>query len=130
MIDTMMALGVFRFALDTAAYQQLVRSAQYRWGSQERLGRRPARQFLGQGEESVKLSGIIYPHFAGGVRQLERMRDLAGAGKPLLLVDGRGMVWGLWCIEQIEETRSEFLANGDPQKVEFVLSLGHYGEDV
>ncbi len=129
MTETMMALGAYRFAVDSSAYQQLVRSSQYRWPSQERVGRRPARQFVGRGEDTVTLSGVVHPHYAGGLGQIDRMREIAGQGLPLLLADGRGKIWGLWCIERIEETRSVFFANGDPRKIEFSLTLAHYGED-
>lgn len=129
MTETMMALGPYRFSVNTSAYQSLRRNTEYRWPNQERIGRAPARQFVGQGVETVSLSGVLYPHHAGGLSQLERMRDLAGLGKPLQLTDGRGKIWGLWCIERIEETQSVFFANGDPQKIEFSLQLSAYGED-
>jgi phage protein U len=130
MTEIMMALGPYRFAVDSSAYQQLVRSSQYRWPSQERIGRRPARQFVGHGEDTVTLSGVVHPHYAGGLGQVDRMREMAGRGLPLRLADGRGKIWGLWCIEGIDETRSVFFANGDPRKIEFSLTLVHYGEDV
>ncbi|MEW6490373.1 MAG: phage tail protein, partial [Thermodesulfobacteriota bacterium] len=62
----MLALGGFLFAVSTAAYQRLQRSAEYRWPAQERFGRPPARQFTGPGAESVELDGVLYPHHAGG----------------------------------------------------------------
>ena len=54
----MMALGGYRFGVSTAAYRELTRAAEYRWAAQERLGRLPARQYLGPGSE---LSGVIHP---------------------------------------------------------------------
>lgn len=130
MTEIMLALGPYRFAVDAAAYQSLSRSAEYRWPAQERIGRAPARQFVGKGGETVNLSGVIHPHYAGGLGQMERMRELAGQGLPLPLADGRGKIWGLWCIERIEETRTALFANGDPRKIEFSLQLAAYGEDV
>lgn len=94
MSETMMALGAFRFSLDTAAYQDFKRSQTYRWQSQERLLRRPALQFLGLGEETIELNGLIYPHFRGGLTQVETMRVEANKGSRLVLVDGLGFVWG------------------------------------
>ena len=125
----MLALGQFRFSIDTAAYQDLVRAAAYRWAAQPRLGRRPARQFVGQGEETIELGGVIYPHYRGGLGQVEAMRETAAAGKPLQLVTGVGQVLGQWVIERVEETQRRFLSNGQPRSVEFRLGLAHYGED-
>ena len=81
----LMALGDYRFSLETAAYQELTRSTEYRWQSQDRLRHRPAQQYLGPGREEITLNGMIYPSFRGGLGQLDRMRQEAEKGTPLLL---------------------------------------------
>ncbi len=129
MSETMMALGSYRFSIDSAAYQELKHSQAYRWQAQERLQRRPAMQFLGAGEESIELSGVIYPHFKGGLEQLDTMRAEANKGQPLLLVDGLGFVWGRWVITQIDEGQSFLQGNGQPLKQSFQLKLVNYGTD-
>ena len=129
MRETMMALGSYRFSIDSAAYQELKHSQAYRWQAQERLQRRPAMQFVGAGEESIELSGVIYPHFKGGLEQLDTMRTEANKGQPLLLVDGLGFVWGQWVITQIDEGQSFFQGNGQPLKQSFQLKLVNYGAD-
>ena len=129
MIETMMALGEFRFSLHTAAYQTLKRSAEYRWPSQARVGREPALQFTGPGSETVQLNGEIYSHFRGGLDQVGKMRKLAGDGKPLSLTDGVGNYWGKWVITRIEEEKSNFTGPGLPKKISFSLDLAFYGED-
>jgi len=129
MSETMVALGSYRFSIDSAAYQELKHSQAYRWQAQERLQRRPAMQFLGAGEESIELSGVIYPHFKGGLEQLDTMRTEASKGQPLLLVDGLGFVWGQWVITQINEGQSFFQGNGQPLKQSFQLKLVNYGAD-
>ena len=129
MSETMMALGSYRFSIDSAAYQELKHSQAYRWQAQERLQRRPAMQFLGAGEESIELSGVIYPHFKGGLEQPDTMRTEANKGQPLLLVDGLGFVWGQWVITQIDEGQSFFQGNGQPLKQSFQLKLVNYGAD-
>ncbi len=125
----MIALGAYRFSVETAAYGQLRRTTEYRWPAQERLGRRPALQFVGPGAETIELEGVIYPSYKGGLRQVDKMRAEAGTGRPLMLVGGDGLVLGSWCVERIEETGSVFTSDGAPQKIEFRLSLARYGED-
>ncbi len=129
MSETMMALGSYRFSIDSAAYQELKHSQAYRWQAQERLQRRPAMQFVGAGEESIELSGVIYPHFKGGLEQLDTMRAEASKGQPLLLVDGLGFVWGQWVITQIDEGQSFLQGNGQPLKQSFQLKLVNFGAD-
>jgi uncharacterized protein len=129
MSETLMALGDYRFSIDTAAYHLVKRQQSYRWHSQARLQRSPAQQFVGEGEHCLTLEGVIYPHYQGGYKQIERMREQATKGKPLLLVDGLGFVWGQWVIIRLEEEQSYLLPNGMPRKQTFSLELVEYGRD-
>ena len=119
----------FQFSIATAAYQNLRRVSEYRWPAQERLCREPARQFVGPGSDTVELDGTILPHFRGGLRQTERLRELAAQGEPLELVDGLGFLHGTWVITSVEERRSVFFRDGAPRRIEFQLNLAYYGED-
>lgn len=125
----MMALGMFRFGVHRANYQEFSRSASWRWAPQERLGRRPALQFLGPGSDEITLEGVIYPAFKGGLRQVELMRLMAGTGQPQILVDGLGWVWDRWAITTIEERKALFVSDGAPRRIEFTVGLTAYGQD-
>lgn len=126
MAETMMRLGTYRFALDSAAYQELTRQSEYRWARQERIGRNDALQYTGPGAETMEMRGVIYPHFRGGLGQLDSMRATAGLGLPMLLVDGRGRILGLWCIEAVSEQQAIFAARGAPLKQEFDMRITRY----
>lgn len=128
--SVMLALGPFLFSIETAAYQQLSRSIEFVWAAQERIGRRPGRQFLGVGEEAIELTGYILPAWKGGTGQLVALRALGSLGQPLLLIDGRGNLWGKWCITSVSETGKEVTANGGVRLQEFSVSLVHYGDSL
>ena len=125
----MLGLGEFRFEVDALAYQTLSFSQSWRWPEQARIGRDPALQFVGRNVGSIELDGVIYPSFKGGLGQIEAMRALANAGRPLQLVDGLGRIWGAWVITEIGDTRTVFAEDGQPRKVEFSIKLKDYGED-
>ncbi len=130
MADVMIALGSFVFSINTAAYQTLTHSTRYRWQSQERLLRRPAQQFLGIGEETISLDGVIYPEFfEAGLAQITDMRTLAAQGEALDMIDGYGNVLGVYVIDSIEETQNLIVAHGIPLKQTFRMSLKRYGDD-
>ena len=119
----MMALGTFVFDLPTLAYQQLQRSSSWRHVSTDRVGARAARQFVGPGDDSIRLSGLVAPEITGTLASLDTLREMADEGRPLALVDGLGEVHGAFVIESLEETRTLFFADGTPRRVEFVLAL-------
>ncbi len=119
----MMQLGTFQFSIDTAAYQDLTRSASYRWGSQDRFGQSPALQFTGYESETIALNGVIFPEFAGGWGQLDDLRALAAEGLPQMLITGMGEILDEWVIESVEEKQTVFAAGGVARKIEFSLKL-------
>lgn len=125
----MMALGPYRFSLSTAAFQDLERTSAWRWPSVDRVGARPALQFVGPGEDRVSMRGTIYPHFRGGIDQVTRMREAAAMGTPHRLVDGTGRDWGKYVITEVRETQTVFFSNGTPRKIDFDISMSMYGED-
>ena len=124
----MMQLGSFQFGINTAAYQTLTRSTEWRWPSQDRFGKPPVLQHVGPGGDSITLPGVIYPEWRGGFGQVEQMRAMAGQGEPLQLIDGTGSSFGRWAIERIEEKQSVFADAGAPRKIEFTLQLRRYFE--
>lgn len=133
--DVMLALragaDVYTFGVSTAAYNSMRRSTRWRWAAQSRTGRRPSVQFVGRGEDSISLEGVIYPQFKGGLNQLPRMREEADRGRPFLLADSFGRVdYGYWCITQVDEIQESLMRSGLPRKISFVMSLTAYGEDV
>lgn len=126
----MMQLGSFQFGINTAAYESLSRTDEWRWPEQERYGQEAALQYTGPGAASVTLDGVIYPEWKGGLGQLDAMRREAGKGQPLVLVDGRGQALGMWVIERVGETQGTFAAGGVARRIEFSLQLKRFSSQV
>ncbi|WP_018694503.1 phage tail protein [Algicola sagamiensis] len=121
--SVMMTLGQFEFSIATAAYKSLKRTTEYRWAEQARLSTHPMVQYVGPGKDEIQLEGVIYPHYWGGLKQIDTMRQQANQGTGLLLTDGLGTVHGKWVITKIEEKQGEFLRQGQARKIEFSLTL-------
>ena len=119
----MMALGMFIFSLETLVYQELQRQTDWRHGSTSRIGTNPARQFLGRGEDTITLPGVLIPGLAGAQVSLDTLRFMADTGKAWPLVEGTGRIYGVWVIESISETRTLFFRDGAARRIEFTLVL-------
>lgn len=126
---TMMALGQFVFGLDTLAYQSFQRQQSWRHPSNSRVGARPARQFVGAGDDSITLSGLHVPEFRGKRKVLDDLRTMADAGKAYALVAGTNDVLGAWVIESVQETGTLFIKEGAARHVEFTLNLQRVDDD-
>lgn len=125
----MMALGTFVFSLSQLAYQQLQHATSWRHASSERVGARSAHQFLGPGEETFELSGLVAPELTGDPASLDLLRNMADDGRPLALVDGTGVVHGSFVITALNETRTLFFSDGAARRIEFQLSLLRVDDD-
>lgn len=125
----MMSLGQFVFSLPTLAYQDLRRASAWRHPSNSRVGARPARQFVGPGDDCITLGGLLVPEFMGSRRLIDELRAMAEGGKAWALVDGAGEVLGAWVIESINESGSHFIAEGQPRRIEFELQLARVDDD-
>ncbi|MBI5917804.1 MAG: phage tail protein [Nitrosomonadales bacterium] len=126
----MMALGLFVFGLDTAPYQQFQRQTSWRHPSNSRVGLRPASQFAGPGDDTITLSGTLYPEITGGRVSLAALRYMGETGKAWPLLEGTGWFFGMYVIEEISETASYFFADGAARKIEFSLKLKRVDDDV
>ena len=126
MTNQMLQLGAYQFSIDSAAYQSLTRTTEYRWGRQARIGTNDALQFTGLGPETIELEGVIYPEYKGGLGQLDKMRLQASIGIPLLLVSGVGKIMGLWVVEGVTEGQRVFRTKGVPARQEFTMRIARY----
>ncbi len=118
----MMCLGQFVFSLQTLAYQELQRQTAWRHSSNNRIGARPASQFLGVGDETITLPGFIVPEY-GDRSALDEITAMADTGSAHALVDGMGRVYGQWVITDKSETGTLFDRDGQPKRVEFSITL-------
>ncbi|WLH22276.1 phage tail protein [Pseudomonas sp. FP215] len=125
----MLSLGMFVFSLSTLAYQELQRQTNWRHASNSRVGAPPALQFVGRGEDTITLPGIILPELAGSVLSLDALRLMANTGKAWPMVEGTGRIYGLWVIESLSETKTVFFRDGTPRRIEFTLTLKRTDDD-
>jgi len=119
----MMALGRFVFSLATLAYQALQHQSTWRHPTTARIGARPATQFIGPGEDTITLTGLLAPEVTGQRVSLRLLRDMAHTGKAYVLVDGAGVVYGSFVIEALTEQQTLFYPNGVPRRIEFTINL-------
>lgn len=125
----LMSLGLFAFSLQTAPFETLKRSTAQRWESKNRVGKAPAYQNGGPGDDTITIDGTLAPPLTGGAKNLDKLREMMAGGKVWILTAGTGDVMGKWFITSVEETRSHMLDKGFARKTAFSLSLKHYPDD-
>lgn len=119
----LMTLGMFVFSMDSALYDTLTRSREWRHATAERFGARAASQYVGPGVDNVTLSGMIVPEIAGRYSALDTLADMAATGDSYPLMDGRGRILGHYRIVRLDEDHAVIMAGGIPRNVAFRLEL-------
>ncbi|MBS1206444.1 MAG: hypothetical protein H6R25_3343 [Proteobacteria bacterium] len=126
----MLALGLFVFMRQTLPFQNLSRTSTFTWSSNARVGKRAAYQYIGPGEDTLEMTGALYPELTGGVLSLAALRLMAEQGGKWPLIDGTGMIYGVYVISSVKENGSEFYSDGSPRKISFTLNLTRVDESL
>lgn len=120
-----MALGDFVFSLSSGfPYDTLDRKASGGWVTMDIISGKPLSQNTGQGLETVRLSGKA--QFSAGMAKVQRLREMANARVPYVLVDGVGQVWGRWKIQDVSESQKRVLDDGTATLLEWTLELEEF----
>lgn len=128
MKNTLLLLGPFRFAVGSAAYDQLTRSTSWDWKAVDRVGAMSALQYTGKPNDTISLDGRLTPPLTGGIEQLARMRVMADFARPLPLIDGTGRVHGMWVIESLDDTGTNHFRDGYPKLTTFSITLKKHSD--
>jgi phage protein U len=126
----LMVFGQFVFQTDTLSFNELQRQRAWNHASNPVAKGRAKRQYVGIGDETISLSGLIYQEHGMGNRQsLDDLAIMADQGSGFTLMDGSGYLYGVYIIENLDETRSVLLFNGVPRKIDFSLKLTRVDDD-
>ena len=126
----LLALGLFAFSIDTLAFDEIARRADWRHVTSTRIGARDATQFTGPGVETIALPGSVYLEIADGRVSIDELRRMADTGDAWSLVDGRGYVYGSYVITGIDDRGKVFFPDGTPRQIDFAINLLRVDSDV
>ena len=119
-----LSLGQFVFNTDTLSFNELQRSREWSFGSNDIAQGRPQYQFTGAGEETISIPFLIYQEHGFGNRQsVDDLAEMADTGAGYVLIDGTGYIYGVFAITSIDDTRSLLNINGVPTKIDGTLEL-------
>lgn len=125
----MMVYGMFVFTLRTAPYQTLQHSQSWRHVKNDRVNASAGWQYIGPGDDNITLEGVLYPEITGGNLSLAALNSIGFAGRPWPLIEGTGLIYGMYVMTGLDRGKSEFDRYGNPKKIEFTLSLSRVDAD-
>lgn len=101
-------------SLDTAPFNadEMDRTAGADFAVKPIMGGLQGREFMGEGDDKITLSGQLLPFKTGGLTHLEAAHGFRRSGTRLPLMRGDGKSFGWFVIESIKESHSELMRDG------------------
>ncbi len=93
------------------------------------VGAQQPREFMGQADDHMTISGTLFPFFYGragqtsGLDEIEMLRAITGTGDPQPLVRGDGTSLGSWLVEKVSVKGSRLSADGIGRVVAYDIQL-------
>ncbi|GAA0599952.1 phage tail protein [Paenochrobactrum glaciei] len=131
----LLGLGTHIFEIMPLNFQEIERTTETKWPAISRFGGRPGRQFTGFGEDSMTISGLLFPEEFGGRDKYEAIRLTQAASQPVLMLGwavGATMaanLFGRVVILSVSDTQSKFNYTGQSRRIEFSIEVAPYFGD-
>lgn len=125
----MMVFGMFVFTLRTTPYQRLQHSQVWRHVKNDRVNGSAGWQYIGPGEDEITLDGVLYPEITGGRFSLSALETIGFTGRPWPLIEGDGLIYGMYALTHLDREKSEFIRYGNARKINFTISLSRVDGD-
>lgn len=120
-----MALGSFIFGISRQfAYHSLLRKSDGGWTEIQILTSKPKSSQTGQKTETLTITGKSM--YSVAMDRLDELRALQALRIPLPLIDGIGRNWGLWRINNVQETQTYIIDDGTAMVVDWVIELAEF----
>jgi phage protein U len=116
-------LGAFTFDVFPVNVHEVERQMGADYAAKDIVGAMRPREFTGEADDRVKLSGRLFPQRLGGVAGIGALQALARTGEPQLLIRGDGEVLGWYLIEQVTDKHSFLDVAGVGRMIELDVEL-------
>jgi phage protein U len=117
------ALGPLDFEIAPFNTHQFGREHAADFAPKDLLGSRRGHEFVGDGEEIVKMAVKLFPHKLGGLDSLDMLNSLRGIGGPQFLMRGDGVPLGWYLITHVGETSTYLDRQGVGRMIDVEIEL-------
>ena len=92
------------------------------------LGAEPPMEWVGEGPNTWRLSGTLFPKVIGGLNELDLLEQMRKDGNPQYLFRGDGRPLGWVVIETINDTSEYLASDGVGQKIRVDIRVRKTGK--
>ena len=92
------------------------------------VGAEPPMEYVGEGANTWRLSGKLFPKVIGGMDELGILHSMRQSGSPQFFQRGDGVPMGWVVIENVSERSTHLAADGVGQQIEVDIQLRRAGK--
>ncbi|WP_036291596.1 phage tail protein [Methylosinus sp. PW1] len=116
-------LGTVQFDVAPVNVAEMEREVGADFAAKDIVGGPRPREFVGEADEPLRLSGTLYPGKFGGLGGLSTLETMARSGQPQMLVRGDGTVFGWYFLERLRQKQGYLNNQGIGREITFEISL-------
>lgn len=126
-----MLYSIGALTLDTRPFsvETVQRSTSADFADKATMGGIAAREFMGEGEDKLTLSGQLLPFKIGGLTELEMAHSMRRAGQKLPVLRGDGVRLGWYVIDKIGENHEELMRDGVGFFIKYTIDMTKVSAD-
>lgn len=113
-----LAIQVHPFNVD-----QVQRDSHTDYAPKPVLGKMPPMEYVGEGANTWRLSGKLFPKMLGGMDELDILHEMRTSGQPQFLHRGDGRPLGWVVIEKVSEREEHLAPDGIGRKITVDIDL-------
>lgn len=87
------------------------------------VGAEPRQEYVGEGPNTMTLSGSLFPKVLGGLNELALLHSARVKAEPQFLSRGDGKPMGWYVIKEVSEDETYLAGDGVGQKIAVVIKL-------
>lgn len=91
------------------------------------LAAEPPLEYVGEGANTMRLTGTLWPERIGGMGRLRRLHAMRESGSPQFVMRGDGTPLGWWAILDVKEDHRHLGPNGVGNRVDVSINMRRAG---
>lgn len=121
-------LGVLSIRVQPFNVDKYQRDGTTDYAAKPVLGAEPPLEYVGEGANTLTLSGSLFPKAIGGLTELEILEAMRTSGTPQYVLRGDGRPMGWYAIQSVSEAGEHLAHDGVARKIGITIKMRRAGK--
>lgn len=122
-MTTLFMLGALQIQIAPFNIDAISESGETEYAVKSVVGTEPLLEFVGEGANTMSLSGRLFPYELGGLDELGLLQQMRASGKPQYVMRGDGQPYGWFAILDVQVRSSYLGRQGIGKQIDVSIGL-------